>query len=552
MDALKFMVGADPIYLVQQEIPKAKTPMEKIPDIKNHIWIYDRSGSMYGILDRLGEILVQKMEGLPETDTFTLGWFSGEGDYRFLLKGAQLSPKGKISIADTIRKNLSSRCTTCFSEILSDLDEVVSDLSGFGGEFALCFHTDGFPVVSNYQREVDSIFKAITKVSGRIGSALMVGYGNYYNKGLMSSMAEKFGGSLIHSEDLQSFDISLANFLGDCQEAGHRIPVALEVQVPQLTFGVNGGQIMIYSPDEKNQIAFTPHKTNKDYVFILTRTLPKGTSVEELTEPKIKRSTPLVRGAYAAAYILTQQTRTSSALEILGALGDKALIDLVNNSFTNSEYGKAEVAILTAVGSPKSRLVQGRDTMYLPSANAFCLLDVLDIIQSDPNPEFFTQHPDFNYQRIGRKEINKEGFPKFVADQVGSPLIDLVWNDTKLNLSVRVKATGTIDLRDGCKNLGFSSPYPTYIWRNYSVVKDGFLNIKLLPVRLTETTLDTLATKRLKIVQSDKYPGIAVLDLSSVPIINRSIATGKTSATELCKKTWTEIQLEAKQKAASC
>jgi hypothetical protein len=549
MDALRFLVGADPLFLVQQEVPKAKTPMEKIPDIKNHIWIYDRSGSMYGILNRLGDVIIQKMEGLPETDTFSLGWFSGEGDYRFLLKGVQLTAKNKVSIAETIRKNLSARGTTCFSEILHDLDEVVRDLSSFGGEFALCFHTDGYPVVSNYQREIDHISKAIANVSGKIGSALMVGYGNYYNKGLMASMAEKFGGSLIHSEDLQSFDISLANFLNDCREDGQRVPVTIDVPVPQLVFGVNSGQIMIYAPDEKNQIAFTPHKTNKDYVFILTRTLPKGAEVEELTDAKIKRSHPLVRGAYAAAYILTQQTKTNVALEVLSALGDKAIIDMVNNAFTNSEYGRAEAAILESVGSPKARLSQGRDTMYLPPTNAFCLLDALDILQADPSPEFFTQHPEFDYSRIGRKEVNRDGYPKFVGDQVGSPLIDLVWNDTKLNLSVRVKVPGTIELRDGCEKRGFAKQYPTYVWRNYSLVKDGFLNVKKLPVRVCNDTLAQLETKGLKFKKSEPFDGTVVLDLTSVPIINRGIATGKTSATELCKKTWREIQLEARQKA---
>ena len=53
----------------------------------NHIWIYDRSGSMEGTLAPLCKDIVEQAKLLKKGDTLTLCWFSGEGQNDCILKG---------------------------------------------------------------------------------------------------------------------------------------------------------------------------------------------------------------------------------------------------------------------------------------------------------------------------------------------------------------------------------------------------------------------------------------------------------------------------------
>ena len=51
----------------------------------NHLWLFDRSGSMYGLLHNLIHDLKDLVRTLKQGDTVTLGWFSGPGEYNYLM-----------------------------------------------------------------------------------------------------------------------------------------------------------------------------------------------------------------------------------------------------------------------------------------------------------------------------------------------------------------------------------------------------------------------------------------------------------------------------------
>ena len=52
----------------------------------NHVWIYDRSGSMGWTLDRLVEDLAARANTIRAGDFLTLAWFSGPGHRNIILK----------------------------------------------------------------------------------------------------------------------------------------------------------------------------------------------------------------------------------------------------------------------------------------------------------------------------------------------------------------------------------------------------------------------------------------------------------------------------------
>ena len=543
---MKYLEITKKVYLVEQEF--SNKTVKKTPEAINHIYIIDRSGSMSYMLRDLGEDLIKQIKTLPIGDTVTFGWFSGEGDYRFVLKGFNINKEKDFgTLEKVIRDNLTSRGTTCFSEILKDTSSVVEDLSSFGNAYSLCFLTDGFPIVSNYNREIESIFSAINNLSGKIDSALLVGYGNYYNKELMSDMAEKFGGSLIHSNDLPAFNYQLTNFINDSRENAPKIEVDLAmIPLYSLAFNIAGKNINLFTASKTVTIA--PSKKNKNYMYYLTDKIP---AKAELVLDKDLEKDSLLKGAYAAAYVLTQKTKTDTAIEILAKIGDVALIDSLNNAFTNAEYGLAETKIQKAVTSPSSRFESGRNTKYLPKSDAFCLLDALDLLMQDETASFYPRHNTFEYSRIGKKTVNKEGYPEFKSDQNAKcSLNDLAWNSTKLNLSIKARIKGTVELKEGFDKLGFQKNYPTYVFRNYTVVKDGFLNVQKLPVSMSAVTFGKLVEFKL-LPKNTTYERdeVYTLDLTQIPIMNREIASGNTSAKDLGIKVVEELKLEAQLKA---
>ena len=553
----KYLTIKDRLYLTQTEVVPTEQVTEEASGATNHIWIYDRSGSMYYVISQLIEDLIARAKQIPGGDTLTLGWFSSEGKFNFILKGFKIASDSDYRILESvIRKNNYTIGLTCFSEILQATESVVEDLAIITDRFALCFFTDGYPVVSDYQKETDNIFKAIKKIEGKITASLLIGYGNYYNKPLMAQMAGALGGSLTHSEDLPKFNVALENFVQNVQSTEAKV----SVKIPQTTegdifFSTNKAGVNVYAVDN-NCINYPRAKgKGKNYLYCLTARKPDAQWKQlKFTDANVKngKQESMIKGAYAAAYILTQKTQTDVALEILGVLGDKALIDVTNNAFTNEEFGTVERRINEAITSAKKRFINGRDPKYLPKENSFCVLDALDLLMQDENASFYPTEPSFVYKRIGVPSVTKEGYPAFTADaNVSCPFSSITWNETKLNLSVLVKIPGFIKLKRDYKKHGFTSnKFPTWIYRNYALVKDGFLNVPVLPMSMTWDSFKILKDAGL-IEDTKVWSNIAVFSvhLDRIPIMNRAIAKGKTSATELFKKTFEAFKIKAHIKA---
>lgn len=516
----------------------------------NHIWICDRSGSMSWTIKDLIEDMIGKLNTLEDGDTLSVGWFSGEGQFDFILKGSQVSSaQSKERIATVLRKYASTVGCTCFSEILGSTNKLVDDLTVFGNLFSLVFFTDGCPVVSNYQAEITAINKSIDALKGKLTSVLLVGYGAYYNKELMANMAARFSGTLVHSANLGDYSKSLTEFLFDVRDTGGRVSVSLpkELQLqgcPNWCFSLNQKTVVSYNVDD-NKLAFVMPRKGKSAYYAIVLNPVKG--AEELNLDDVSAQ----RAAYAAALLLVQRVKTDLALEILGALGDVNLIDMATNAFTNDEYGRVEARIRDAVAGPSGRFVTGRKLGYLPKRDAFCVVDLIELLQSDEGARFLPYNKAFVYNRIGLKTKPKEGVTvDFKAEtDPAVPVDTLTWNDSMLNLSITCRIPGTVKLDKSAKKFGFANPYPTFIWRSYSIVKDGNVNVTRLPMIISEATFNKLKAEG--VVQKDAEwtaGDCVILELDKIPVMNRAIADGRTSAKTLAQKAIKEISSEYLQK----
>lgn len=521
------------LYLIAQPV---LTPHKVEKVVTNHIWIYDRSGSMYATLPELCTHMKVLVRHLPVGDTITLMWFSGKGEHGTILKGCRLSNMDDFLVVDrAIDANNTTLSTTCFSEVLSDLIYTITDLRAFSDRFAVTLFTDGHPVVSNISNELSSINQAIDLIRDQITAMLLIGYGDHYNRDLMCEMAQRVNGSCLHSNDLKEWGMSITKFIESNSKPRHTVIPVVPPESIHTLFTIRNDTIVQLNPALTVDIL-------EDTLYILS------TEAVGNVMPISNQDEMLVRGYLGAAIALNQRMNSDMAIEILGNLGDKYLIDVLRNAYTNDEYGRAEREISAAIHDSARRFINGCDTSYLPSVDAVCLLDVLSVLMDDKDTYFYPYHPSFEYKRIGRSHLAQSGYSKFIAtENIDVPFNSLTWHQSKLNLSVLAKIPGTITLLDQDKvtagSLGLSTEFPTFIWRNYTFVKDGILNVKKVPVKLGGSSYIYLSKLNL-IENPNAIDGIYILDLTRIPIINQQIAKNNTSAKSLATDIMKKLRLE--------
>jgi len=554
----KYVPITDTLCLVEQDVKaKANKTVFKRTSV-NHLWIIDRSGSMTSMLPEMSKQLIVLSKSLIKGDFLSLGWFSSEGQYDWIFKGFKITDDSDYkALEKAIKDHSSSLGCTCFSEILTDTVTVIKDLSVISKTFSLSFFTDGYPVVSSYQKEISNIYSAINKIKGKISSSVFISYGLYYNKDLMHEMASKMGSMLISSNDINEYTSIITKLVQMSDFSEPKEEIEPLVNNPLAIFTISDQGVVIYSLDEDNKLQISPQKGQSSYVYYLSADKPNKKSWDKVEVSSINFGDPsdrLSKAIYSSALVLTQQTKTDIALEVIGKAGDKKIVDSLTNAFTVEEYGRAEDLMNLSITDVDQRFQNGRDPNYLPPVDAFCVFDLLKMLMADDEAAFYPYHEKFSYEKIGVASKVASGYSKFSADSNSKcPFSNLTWHESHLNLSVLTRINGTIDLHDveGTKpaQMGFSNPYPTYVFRNYAFIKDGRVHTKKFYISSSKDTYMDLKNKGLVFDDTFKTDGKYGVNVETLSAVNRTLATGKTSATELCKMAMREQILKAEVKA---
>lgn len=104
---IRFLQINPRLFLIEQpvELPAPAKKQEPV----NHLWIIDRSGSMYGQIGRVCKDLCEKVKKIPMDDLLSIGWFSSEGgNFRWVLKGYRVGGLNGVAGAQSAIERLNS------------------------------------------------------------------------------------------------------------------------------------------------------------------------------------------------------------------------------------------------------------------------------------------------------------------------------------------------------------------------------------------------------------------------------------------------------------
>jgi hypothetical protein len=568
--------------------PQAKT----VEIATNHLAVIDCSGSMSYELPKIREQLKKKLPKLlGKKDTISVIWFSGRGQCGVLLEAEPVATLTDLTMVNqAIDRWLNPIGMTGFKEPLQEVAKVIERIKTKlpGTAFSLFFMSDG---QDNCWPRGD-IIKVVESVANGLDSATFVEYGYYADRPLLTAMAEKSGGQLIFA---QGFDTYQPAFEAAMVKKSTGAP-KVEVKIPETPIGgfiftLRDGELVTYGVE--NLTAHVPEDT-REFWYLVEDSHPYSDKLSN------KSPVEVLAAAYAAVSLYSIRMNSNLVLSLLKGLGDVTFIESFSTCFGKQRYSEFMDSAKAAAFDPTLRYTNGYDPTRVPAEDAYTVLDLLRLLASDDNNHILMDHPEFKYSKIGRSRIDadevltadeqlkvdeinvklantkkvsdikalqselaaimdsKKGALAFTANPApeGYSISNLVYNESRPNVSIGVRKTGTVDLSDRLpKEADYArvpAVFPTFIFRNYAIIKDGLMNVEVLPVRVTKATADELSkvlppeAKPTSISMTGEFV-TGVINLKALPVINRKMVS-EVSAKELFERQFELIQTKAAQK----
>lgn len=509
------IIGLGKHALAIQEISSAK--VDAVPAPVDHVIVIDISGSMYHDLPELRLQLKNKLSSLvKESDTVSILWFSGRGEYGVLVEQLPIRTLHDMSsLHAAIDRYLQPIGLTGFKEPLQEAIAVVDRIASkrTGSVASLFFMTDGY---DNQWSDRD-ILEVCRKLEPKLANAVVVEFGWHCNRPLLTKMAETLGGKLIFSRDLQEYRLTFEKELRGVH-GGKKIPVKLGGALEMgFAFAVSGNDLLTFVPDAGNTVM-----------------VPEG--LEALAFFTFGPAKPFVYGVdaspllWASLTALSQRMASDAIFEVLSALGDVALVEAFSNCFSKEDYAYFQGRVMLSAVNPSKRYAAGYNPKAVPKEDAYTVLELLADLSSHAENLFYPHHEAFAYERIGAASTQKDQATRFEflnRDQ-GYPINGVVWNEDRPNVSVRVRMEGTVTLPEDRPSV-LPSKVESFVYRNYTIVRDGIVHTRRLPVSLSSETFSKLQSYGLLEAESWAPGKVYTLDYPRLPVINRKMVKGVTA-----------------------
>jgi hypothetical protein len=564
----------DSFFLTIKDV-KALSEVQLTPKAlpTNFVFVIDVSGSMY---NELGQIRTQLKNKLPqlvkENDTVTIVWFSGRNDAGILMENVEIKSLKKLQdINAAIDRFLRSMGATAFQKPLVLAKEAIQRIKKTNNNvFSLIFLTDG----CNNDCSWSDVLKSLKTLEPDLAASTFVEYGYYADSEAIAQMAELVGGEKVVAEQFddydQVFEAKIQKTYGSAKKVTVDIPktrafdfaFTITPSNEIILYGVTDDQVLV--PEDTISLMFFSKKAAGSLVSSYDN------------KPELNKL------VYGALYVLTEKLQNDYADDIFKVLGDKNLYDIFTNAYGKQKLMNFKNMVKECVFDHTKQFLKGRVANLVMDENAYCVMNFVNDLTNDDTALVYPLNPEFSYKRIGAKkvqagstgELNESQKTKLasaksveelkaITDEIaqsaedvvkfeyndktkGYPISNLVWSSERANLSINVKFDGYVNLP---KNQFGLDRIDTFIFRNYTIIKDGILNITKLPVTLSKASF-TLFQANGVIDKSLTYlpKQIYVLDFSSLPIINKKMVKS-ISAKALAEKEYGLLKLQGLAKA---
>ncbi len=519
------------------QIKTVKIPQtqETVVQSVHHVVVVDCSGSMGYVLPKLRTQLKNKLPTLvQEGDALSLIWFSSKGEFGTIFENVTIDTATDLSVVNrAIDRYLVPVGLTSFTDPLVEVKRIIKENAGT--PFTMSFMSDGY----HNSGPIADVVKACANLADDLVSASFVEFGYYADSKTMQMLAEEIGGTVVLAEDYSKY-VDVLEKSAKNISSGKKIKIT-KVDADFVVGSLPSG-FVIARPDAIGTVTLPANTTA--YSFI-----SGGLSDYIDQNGKVEVESP-IDAAYMVAALI-QRGEANLAVDVAAAIGDVQLFNVVQNAFSKQDY-LAVVDTAVAFGSGEVDLYTEapRSSNLAIDPNAYNVLTLLLDLASEEGNYLNISHPDFQYKAIGGKRepvADENGFiPTFTdtAKEVKGEIANLSFDEDRPNISILVRREGTVALPEN--EHGFGTSVPSFIWRNYAVVKDGIVNVRKLPVILSKASYDLLTLNGV-IDEPFKVGKTFVIDTSKLPVINRSMVEPMT-IDEMFHMNFELYCLKAKQK----
>lgn len=463
----------------------------------NHVYVVDVSGSMYHDLPKIRQNLknIINVVAQPE-DTFSVIYFSGKGQCGVVFENLLVSDVSTIdSMHKAIDRFIQPIGLTGFIDPIKKALELDLDSSKVNNFIML---TDGF---DNQSRRDDILTQAKTLTS-KYQSISFIEYGYYADRDLLTQMANEVGGTHIFADGYNKYEGVIEDVVRSVTRVAN-VEVNVNKKAKHAAY-IYGDQIRIV--DAKDGVVSVPEDVDQVFSIVPSDVISKQISEERL---------------FLILYYAAKTSNSDLVWKVLQALGDVNLVEKYQNAFTKQEQSIFEEEVRLAVFDESKRFVLGKDTSVVPTKNAPTVIDLLNGL-ADTDSFVITDSPYWSYNRTTRGTVKEEGkLPRFVPSPMSRlSLKGLVFNSERPNVNIQTSIKGQVELPENDFGL---KKVPSFITRNYTVIKDGIRNMDHLPVVFPESAAAELEKFAHEVVEQEDGQCYWVFDLTRIPVINRAM-----------------------------
>lgn len=504
----------------------------------NHVFVADVSGSMYSELPKIRNHLKNNLATLvKKDDTVSILYFSSRGQFGSVFTGQKISDINDLTeINNAIDRYLRPTGCTGFVEPLNMASDVAMQLSTENGNMnSLIFMTDGYDNCWS----TNEILKACATLPLSFNEITFLEYGWYCNRPLLEKMAEATNALHKFTESFEQYEPAFEEAIQSMNSK------KIEITVPE-------SEAVLYIDGDNIHVVNVSGGIARIPEHISSAVGIGATAVEDVEHIDDEDS------LFTTLYYAIHTMNSDLAWAIMKKLGDIRLIKLYDNCFTKQDYSNAKLEIEKAVIDKSMRFVDGVDYNMVPDENAYTILDLLGELVEIPDLKLDLNM--FTYSRTGRKTKQKaddgvsklsdaiasaetteqrkaiamqlvgyeEWTPEFVQTDTIAYMNNIVMNGNRPNISINTSVNGTVSVpKEIQKKYKLPSVINTHRYRNYTIVKDGIVNVAELPVVYNAENYNTLFN--LLVAHDIKFydcKGTIIIDITSLPLVNRSMTRG--------------------------